>query len=217
MSPTIIAIAGPSGSGKSTLARGLADLLGADQCQCIALDHYYRDLRHLSAEARAQCDFDHPEAWESELLIAQITALKQGRPIALPQYDFTVHARTARTRTITPTRYVILEGLFALCYPALNALIDLPLFVDIDDTIALERRIQRDVVERGRTPESVIQQFQTTVQPATQKHIRPSAIAATLHLTCEGDLAHNLSLIRKALESLVDADTNRDGGGGLAG
>ena len=200
MPPTIIAIAGPSGSGKSTLAHGLSAQLGADQCQCIALDNYYRDLRHLSPAERAQRNFDHPEAWESELLIAQITALKQGHPIALPQYDFTAHARTEHTQQLSPTPYIILEGLFALCYPALNQIIDLPIFVDIDDATALERRIQRDVIARGRTRESVIAQFQTTVQPATQKHIRPSASTAALILTCAGDLTANLSQITRELK-----------------
>jgi uridine kinase len=195
MTPTMIAIAGPSGSGKSTLAQALADQLGHDQCQCLALDNYYRDLRHLSPAERALRDFDHPAAWESELLIAQITALKQGHSIALPQYDFTAHARTDHPQLLAPSPYIILEGLFALCYPALNAIIDLPIFIDIDDNIALERRLQRDVIERGRTRESVIEQFQTTDQPATQTHIRPSATSATLHLTCQGDLAANLARI----------------------
>ena len=178
--PKIIAVAGPSCSGKSSVAQGLVAELGAAQCQSIALDHYYRDLRHLSAAERERQDFDCPDAWESELLVNHVAQLRRGEPVVIPQYDFTAHLRSEATATVRPAPFIILEGLFALCYPALLPLIDLGVFIDIDADTALARRIQRDVEERGRTMESVVTQFRTTVQPAVERYIRPSAAAATL-------------------------------------
>ena len=201
-SPVIIAIAGPSGSGKSTLAHGLAAARGPEHCQCLELDNYYRDLSHLNSAERAAQDFDHPDAWEGELLVRQIADLKRGHSIPMPQYDFSAHARAKSTRAVSPTPYIILEGLFALCYPALHALIDLAVFIDIPDDVALARRIQRDVIERGRTRESVIQQFETTVRPAAEKYIRPSAQFAHLQLTCHGDLTQNLAQITTYLAKI---------------
>ncbi len=191
----IIAIAGPSSSGKSCVAQGLAARLGTTQCQCIALDNYYRDLRQMPVSERAQQDFDCPDAWESELIVAHVKQLKQGHSVRIPQYDFTAHLRADFTREVTPKPFIILEGLFALCYADLLPLVDLAVFVDIDDDIALARRIQRDVNERGRTPESVIAQFRTTVQPAIARYIRPSAAAATLKLDGAADLDGSIAAI----------------------
>jgi uridine kinase len=195
----IIAIAGPSGSGKSCVALGLAARLGPEKCQGIELDHYYRDLRHLPPAERAKQDFDCPAAWESELLIAHVTQLKQGHSVDIPQYDFTAHLRANFTHQIEPKPFIILEGLFALCYPALRPLIDLGVFIDIDDDSALARRIQRDVNERGRTPDSVIAQFRATVQPATVRHIRPSAATATLLVHGDANVDDNIAAITQRL------------------
>lgn len=201
-SPKIIAVAGPSCSGKSCVARALVTALGESQCQSIALDHYYRDLRHLSPAERARQDFDCPDAWESELLVQHVAQLKRGEPVIIPQYDFTVHLRSAVTATITPAPFIILEGLFALCYPALLPLIDIGVFIDIDDDTALARRLQRDVVERGRTRESVISQFHTTVQPAVERYIRPSAAAATLRFEGTEVLADSVAAILARLDGI---------------
>lgn len=193
--PKIIAVAGPSCSGKSRVAQGLVAALGDSQCQSIALDHYYRDLRHLSAAQRARHDFDCPDAWESELLVKHVAQLKRGEPVAIPQYDFTVHLRSETTATVIPAPFIILEGLFALCYPALLPLIDLGIFIDIDEDTALARRIQRDVQERGRTRESVVTQFRTTVQPAVERYVRPSAAAAALRFDGNAGLASSIATI----------------------
>ena len=193
--PKIIAVAGPSCSGKSCVAQGLVAELGESHCQSIALDHYYRDLRHLSEAEREQQDFDCPDAWESELLVKHVAQLKRGEPVVMPQYDFTAHLRSEATATITPAPFIIMEGLFALCYATLLPLIDLGIFIGIEDETALARRVQRDVQERGRTMESVVTQFRTTVQPAVDRFIRPSAAAAALHFDGTADLASCIASI----------------------
>jgi len=178
----IIAIAGPSSSGKSCLAEALVRRLGRSQCQWVALDHYYRDLRHLSVTERALCDFDCPAAWESELIVDHVAQWKKGLPVTIPQYDFATHLRSDFTAEIPAAPVIVIEGLFALCYAELNALVDLAVFVDVDDQTALARRIERDVKERGRTLDSVLAQYEATVQPAVERYIRPSAAAASIRL-----------------------------------
>lgn len=199
-SPTIIAVAGPSCSGKSCVTDALVARLGEAQCRSISLDHYYRDLRQLSPAERDQRDFDCPDALESELLVKHVARLKQGEAVVIPQYDFTVHLRSDATSTVPPAPFIILEGLFALCYPALLPLIDLGVFIDIDDDTALARRIQRDVEERGRTRESVVSQFRTTVQPAVERFIRPSAAAAALQFKGVADLDNSVAAILAHLD-----------------
>jgi uridine kinase len=194
-SPKIIAVAGPSCSGKSFVAKALVAELGESRCQSIALDHYYRDLRGLSPAERERRDFDCPDALESELLVEYVAQLRQGDPVVIPQYDFSIHLRSDATSTVLPAPFIILEGLFALGYPALLPMIDVGVFIDIDDDTALARRIRRDVQERGRTMESVVAQFRTTVQPAVERYIRPSAAAATLRFDGTVDLKSTVAAI----------------------
>lgn len=182
---TLILVAGPSGSGKSTFAGDLAEAFAVrgQDSRVIALDNFYRDLSHLSPEARALHNFDQPEAWESERIINVAIGLKSQRAVEIPVYDFEWHVRSSETIRIEPAPIVIMEGLFALCFPALNDLADLRIFVDLDDEIALQRRIVRDQRDRGRTIDSVVQQYRTTVQPANECYIRPSACMADIQLS----------------------------------
>ncbi|MDQ8193810.1 uridine kinase [Coraliomargarita sp. SDUM461004] len=182
MKAKLILVAGPSSSGKSTLAQALYKSLGAQRASLLSLDHYYHDLRHLSPEARALRNFDEPSAWESERMITDMQRLVSGAGIEMPQYDFSTHLRVDTTELIQPTPYIIAEGIFALCYPRLNAIANLRIFVDIDDTTALQRRLERDIRERGRSVKCITRQFNRTVRPANQRHIRPSANNAQIVL-----------------------------------
>lgn len=139
------------------------------------MDHYYRDTRHLSLEDRERLDFDQPDAWEHERILEDAEKLKKGEPVEMPLYDFTTHLRCDETMTIAPHNVLIYEGLFALCYPQLNQLADFRIYLEIDEATALERRIERDTRERGRSRQSVITQYKNTVQPANAQHIQPSA------------------------------------------
>jgi uridine kinase len=169
--PYLIGIGGPSGAGKSYLALHLAECLHAT---VLSLDHYYRDLSHLPLEARARCNFDHPDGLEHKLLIAQVAQLYEGRTIAVPTYDFAAHTRTALTQSFEPSSFVILEGLFTLHWPELRRLLATRVYVDIADDVCLKRRQERDVRERGRTPESVVEQFRATVAPMGERYVRPT-------------------------------------------
>jgi uridine kinase len=167
----LIGIAGPSGAGKSFLARYLAERL---QAPVLSLDHYYRGLSHLTPEMRAPANFDHPSALEHDLLIAQAAKLREGNSIEVPTYDFSVHTRTPATQSFQPAPFVVLEGLFTLHWPELRRLLGTRVYVEMTDDVCLQRRQERDVRERGRTPESVVEQFRTTVAPMAERFVRPA-------------------------------------------
>jgi uridine kinase len=179
MAPHLIGIAGPSCAGKSELAQWLASRLNAP---VLNLDHYYRDMAELPLEERARRNFDEPAALDDALILEHARRLAAGETIRAPRYDFATHLRTHSEELITPGRYMILEGLFALQWPEVRALMQTKLFVIASDTVCFERRLARDVVERGRTPESVRWQFETTVQPMAHQHVLPAQAHADLVL-----------------------------------
>ena len=176
--PVILGIAGCSGSGKTTLAQEMARELEGTH---FSLDHYYRDLGHLSYEERTRQNFDHPDIIESDLLIDHIARLASGRAIQRPQYDFAVHTRVPGTTQRVEAPYLlIVDGIFALHYPGLHKLYDLSVYVDAPDEVCYQRRLARDVQERGRTPECVANHYTETVRPMAEEYVRPSAQHADL-------------------------------------
>jgi uridine kinase len=184
--PILLGIAGFSGSGKSTLARELARAFHGIH---FPLDNYYLDLSHLPLEERTRQNFDDPALIESPLLAAHIAALARGETIERPLYDFATYTRVpTRTETIHPAPLLVVEGLFALVYPALLPLYHLRVYVEAPEAIFFERRLHRDVAERGRTEESVRRQYQQTVHPAALAWVKPSATHADLILDGAEDL-----------------------------
>ena len=175
--PVVLAIAGCSGSGKTTLAAELATQLNAT---LFPLDLYYRDLSMFPLDSRHKQNFDHPDSLESELIIQHVRDLANGQSIQRPVYDFKTHSRTAHFDTITPSSVVIVEGILALHYPELQPLYTLSIYVDAPHEVCLLRRIARDVRERGRTEESVREQFWATAHPMAVEYVLPSAARATL-------------------------------------
>ena len=176
--PVVLGIAGASGSGKTTLALELARALGGLN---FPLDHYYRDLGHLPFEQRVGQNFDDPAIIESSLLAAQVAALARGETIDRPVYDFATYTRVrGTTEPVRAGAYLIVEGLFALYYPELLSLYQLRVYVDTPDDVCFERRLKRDVEQRGRTPESVRQQYEATVRPSGLQFVRPTARFADL-------------------------------------
>lgn len=176
--PVILGIAGCSGSGKTTLAQELArSLKGAH----FHLDNYYRDLSHLSYEERCCQDFDSPDILESELLVEHVSLLSQGHSIHRPIYDFASHTRIKdKTEPLTPGKFLLVDGILALHYEELRPYYSLKIYVDTPDDICYERRLARDVKERGRTPESVAKQYAATVRPMAEKYVRPSSVHADI-------------------------------------
>ncbi len=172
--PVIIGVAGGTGSGKTTVARRILERVGAEHVAYIPHDAYYRDLSHLPPALRSQVNFDHPDSLETELLIEHLKQLKAGKPVEIPVYDFTTHTRTAETRRVGPAPVILVEGILVFAEPALRELFDVKLYVDTDADIRIIRRLQRDVQERGRTLDSVIQQYLTTVRPMHLEFVEPS-------------------------------------------
>ena len=176
--PLVLGIAGCSGSGKTTLARELATQLDAT---LFPLDLYYRDLSQFPLDARNKQNFDHPDSLESELIVEHVRALAKGDPIQRPVYDFTTHSRVAGAfDTIVPARVVIVEGILALHFAELLPLYHFSVYVAAPHMVCLARRIHRDVRERGRTQESVREQFEQTARPMADEFVMPSAALASL-------------------------------------
>lgn len=172
--PFLIGVAGGTCSGKTTLSEQLAALAGTDQLALIKLDSYYNAAHHKSPDERAHTNYDHPDAFDWDLLNDHLAALTAGATVHVPVYDFTIHDRTDEVRTVRPAPIIVLEGILVLWEPRLRARFDLRVFVDAEADLRLIRRLQRDVVERGRTTDSIIQQYLATVRPAHDQFIEPS-------------------------------------------
>lgn len=185
--PYILGIAGGSGSGKTTLAQSLLKALGNQQASLIAHDAYYKDQSHLPQSRRAQTNFDHPDALETELLITHLKNLQNGQTIQVPTYDFATHTRTSKSITLKPIPIFIIEGILLFTHPQLCDLLNFKIFVDAPPDIRFTRRLNRDVSERGRTPESVTHQYLTTVRPMHNTFVEPSRKYADLILPGESD------------------------------
>jgi uridine kinase len=184
--PVAIGIAGCSGSGKTTLAAELARTLGGIHFH---LDSYYLDLGHLPFDERTRQNFDDPTLIESPLLARDVGTLARGEAIERPVYDFTTYTRVAdRTERVEPAPFLVVEGLFALYYPELLPLYQLRVYVDTPDGLCFERRLKRDIEQRGRTPESVKKQYEATVRPSSVAFVRPSASHADLAIDGTGAL-----------------------------
>jgi len=164
-SPVVIGVAGGSGSGKTTIARGIIDRVGIEHVAYLPHDAYYRDLSHLPMEERAKVNFDHPNSLETELLVVHIIQLKASQPVQLPVYDFKNHIRTTEKRMVQPQPVILVDGILIFAEPELRTLFDVKIFVDTDADIRFIRRLERDIMERGRTTESVIKQYMSTVRP----------------------------------------------------
>ena len=193
--PYIVGIAGGTGAGKTTLAHMLFDHLGDDRAVWIAHDAYYRDFSHVPAGRRGQINFDHPDALETDLLVQHLQALSRGETVSIPTYDFTTHVRTSETLEICPRPIIIVEGILLLVEQILRDALNLKIFVDAPPDIRLIRRMNRDVDERGRTPESVTLQYLETVRPMHDTYVEPSREYADLIVCGDRDFTIARDLI----------------------
>src|SRR6185295_12078691 len=172
--PLVIGVAGGSGSGKTTVVRRIIESIGNDQVTVLEHDRYYRDRNDLRLEERAALNYDHPDSLETDLMVRHVQELRGGRAIEAPTYDFARHARKDAHETIEPGRAMIVEGILIYTDPALRKLMDVKVFVDTDDDTRFIRRLRRDLSERGRTVESVIEQYLVTVRPMHMQFVEPS-------------------------------------------
>jgi uridine kinase len=172
--PILIGVAGGSASGKTTVSQSILRRAGADRIAYIPHDLYYKDLSHLPLDQRARFNFDHPDALDNELLVAHLDALAAGQPIEAPTYDFATYVRLPTTRPIQPQPVILLEGILIFAEPVLRRRMDIKLFVDADPDLRFIRRLQRDVEERGRSVNSVIDQYLNTVRLMHLEFVEPT-------------------------------------------
>ena len=174
MKPLVIGVAGGTGSGKSTFARKVAAALDASSVAFVDMDAYYNDYSHLSIDERRRINWDHPNAFDWDLLLAQLGALAARQSIEKPEYDFVRHLRSERTVRVPAAEVVVVDGILLLSDPRARALCDVKVFVDAEADVRLIRRMRRDLVERGRPLEEIIDQYLTTVQPMHLEFVEPS-------------------------------------------
>ena len=206
MKQVVIGIAGGSGSGKSTVLKRILGMFGPDRIAVLDHDAYYCDLNHLPLEERAQFNFDHPNALETELMREHLDQLIAGQPIEKPVYNFTTHAREDGTQTVHPRPVVIVEGILVLAEPLLLERMDIKIFVDAADDVRLMRRIRRDLFERGRSIASILDQYERTVRPMHIEFVEPSKRRADIiipggghnHVAIEMVLARIGALLKQA-------------------
>lgn len=199
----LIGISGASGSGKTLVAKTLQDALQSEHVLILQEDSYYKDLSHLPFEQRVHFNFDHPDAFDHQLLISHLKDLLQDRPIELPLYDFTRHIRYKETRMVKPHPIIILEGILVLTIPELRELMNIKIFVDTPADICFIRRLERDIEERGRTVESVIRQYQETVRPMYMQFIEPSKRYADIIIPHGGKNVIAIDIIQAKIEKLL--------------
>ena len=172
--PFVIGVAGGSGSGKSTVTREVLASIGSDMAAVVMQDDYYCDQTHLSPEARRKTNYDHPQAFDWPLIVQHVQALLRGETIEMPTYDFAKDNRASQTITVKPAPVIVIEGLFALFDAELCKMMSLKIFVDTAADVRFIRRLQRDMAERGRSAESVINQYMETVRPMHKQFIEPT-------------------------------------------
>jgi uridine kinase len=173
MKPITIGVAGGTGSGKTTVALNILEQVGFDRITHISHDSYYRDCS-LSFEERVQLNYDHPDAFDNDLLIKHLKILQAGDAIDLPVYDFKTYSRSKETQRLESQQVILIDGILLFVDKKLRDLMDIKIFVDTDADVRFIRRLQRDIVERGRTTESVINQYITTVRPMHLEFVEPS-------------------------------------------
>ena len=178
--PLVIGIAGGSGSGKTTVSQSILQRADPALVAYIQHDSYYKDLSALAPAQRVTTNFDHPNSLETDLMVAHVRQLRAGKAVEMPTYDFTTHTRQKKTQHVEPRPIILVEGILLFTDERMRELCDLKLFVDTDADLRFIRRLQRDIQERGRTTESVIQQYQATVRPMHLEFVEPSKRYADL-------------------------------------
>jgi len=204
--PIVIGIAGGTGSGKTTVANVILNRVGTEHIAFIPHDAYYKDLNELSRAQRDVINFDHPDSLESDLLVEQVQALQRREPVEIPIYDFTAHSRTAETTHIDPQTVILVEGILIFAESKLRDLFNVKIFVDTPPDIRFIRRLKRDIEERGRSVESVILQYQTTVRPMHLEFVEPSKRHADVILPEGGLNTVAMDMVVARIEALLSSN-----------
>ncbi len=199
----IIGIAGGTGSGKTTVVRKIIESLPKDKVAVIPQDCYYKDNHQIPLETRLKMNYDEPDSIEWTLLVQHLKELKSGRSVNVPTYEFVTCSRLSETKEVLPSEVIVVEGILVLCDPELRELMDVKVFVDTDADERLIRVINRDCVERGRTPKMVIDRYQETLKPMHELHIEPSKKHADIIIPQGGDNIVAIKLLTDYIKSMI--------------
>ena len=202
----VIGIAGGSGSGKTTVQRRVMERFGPRRIALLDHDAYYRDLDHLAPEDRARFNFDHPDALETDLMVAHLDALLAGEAIEKPTYSFETHSRCDETETVEPRPVILVDGILVLAEPTLRERMDVKLYVDAPDDVRLMRRIERDLHERGRSIDSILDQYRRTVRPMHLEFVEPSKRHADVIIPRGGRNTVAIDMVLARVQSLLEMD-----------
>lgn len=197
-----IGVYGGTGSGKTTIVSKIVSEFPTNEIQVISQDSYYKDTSHLTFEERCALNFDHPDAIDFPLLYQHVNSLKNGENIEQPVYSFETHNRTKETVTVVSKKILIIEGILILNYPKLRSLFDLKIFIDADSDMRMERRVSRDISERGRTPEEVLNRYLNTLKPMHKQFIEPMKVHADITLENHQNTPLNLSELIDKIKTL---------------
>ncbi|MBQ7715265.1 MAG: uridine kinase [Clostridia bacterium] len=200
--PMVIGIAGGTGSGKTTITQSIVERFG-DNVTVLYHDDYYKEQHSLSYEERCKINYDHPKAFDTELFLKDLDKLRSGEEVYSPVYDFTIHDRSDKTKSVRPASVIIVEGILILAERALTDRMDIKIFVDTDADVRILRRLARDVKERGRSIDSVIGQYLNTVKPMHEKYVEPSKKMADIIVLEGGRNAVALDLIMNKIETFI--------------
>lgn len=203
--PLVIGIAGGTGSGKTTVVRAILNALDVSRVSLLEQDSYYKDQKHLSFEERLKTNYDHPFAFDSDLLVEHLEELLSGRPVKKPVYSFITYTRTDETVTVEPTDVIIVEGILILEDKRLRDLMDIKVYVDTDADVRFIRRLVRDIRERGRTVESVISQYLEVVRPMHQQFVEPTKRYADIIIPEGGMNKVAVDVLVVKIKSILDA------------
>ena len=208
----MIGVVGGSGSGKTTVARSIYDMPGMDAA-FLDQDAYYRDLSHLALDERKRVNFDHPDAFDTELLVAQLDALARGDAIEKPTYDYAAYTRAARTERIESRDVVLVDGILLFADARLRALIDIKIYVDVAEDVRFIRRLQRDTETRGRSMDEVIRQYLATVRPMHLEFVEPSKRYADIIIPEGGFNRIGIEMIQARVQLEVERRRTLQGAG----
>ncbi len=201
----IVGVAGGTGSGKTTIVREIFEGLNSENVVLIQHDSYYKDRSHLPTGERAKVNYDHPDALETSLLIEQLKQLLAGKPIQVPVYDFVTHTRKRECVQVEPRKVIMVEGILILADQGLRDLFDIKVFVDTDADIRFIRRMERDIVERGRTRESVVAQYIESVRPMHLEFVEPSKRYADVIVPEGGHNSVAVDMIITKIRSVIES------------
>ena len=199
----VVGIAGGTGAGKTTIAREIT--AGVESVTLVRLDNYYRDRSGVPMDEREEINYDHPVAFDWELLLDQLASLTEGQAVEMPEYDFSVHNRADETTRVEPGDVIIVEGILTLHHPRIREMLDVKLYVETDADVRIIRRIRRDVVDRGRDLEGVVSQYLSTVKPMHEQFVAPTKKEADLIIP-EGVNDTAVDLLRERVQGVVSGD-----------